>query len=293
MIHLKNKQLSLNLKQIFKDYFLIALGSLILAIGINMFLVPCKISSGGISSIGTVLLYKLNIPMSVTNIAFNAVLFILGYKYVGKSSVVKTIAGIVFLSAFLQLSLYIPQIPGLKDDMFIATIIGGAIVGVGVGLVVRVEASTGGSDFAALIIKKFLPHISLATLILIIDSMIIIFAGIMFRDYMITLYSAIAMFIASKATDAIVEMGDAAKAIYIMSPKNEKIAQMVMNDFERGVTGVYSKGLYSGSDNMMLLCVVSPKQLPKLVHNVKKIDEDAFVIINDSREVIGEGFKEV
>ena len=279
----------MKIKSVIKDYFLIVLGTFILAVGLNLFLVPCRISSGGISSIGTVLLYKLNIPMSVTNIVFNALLFTLGYKYVGKSSVVKTIVGIVGLSAFLEVTKFFPV---FGDDLFIATVIGGVLVGIGVGLVVRVEASTGGSDFAALILKKFFPHISVANLILVIDSLIIVFAGIMFNDYMITFYSAIAMFIASKATDAIAAMGDAAKSVYIMSAKNSEISQMIIETFERGVTGVYSKGVYSGEDNMMLLCVVSPKQLPRLIHKVKEIDKDAFIIVNDVREVLGEGFKE-
>ena len=279
----------MKIKSVTKDYFLIVLGTFILAVGLNLFLVPCRISSGGISSIGTVLLYKLNIPMSVTNIVFNALLFILGYKYVGKSSVVKTIVGIVGLSAFLEVTKFFPV---FGDDLFIATVIGGVLVGIGVGLVVRVEASTGGSDFAALILKKFFPHISVANLILVIDILIIVFAGIMFNDYMITFYSAIAMFIASKATDTIAEMGDAAKSVYIMSAKNSEISQMIIETFERGVTGVYSKGIYSGEDNMMLLCVVSPKQLPRLIHKVKEIDKDAFIIVNDVREVLGEGFKE-
>lgn len=279
----------MKIKSVIKDYFLIVLGTFILAVGLNLFLVPCRISSGGISSIGTVLLYKLNIPMSVTNIVFNALLFILGYKYVGKSSVVKTIVGIVGLSAFLEVTKFFPV---FGDDLFIATVIGGVLVGIGVGLVVRVEASTGGSDFAALILKKFFPHISVANLILVIDSLIIVFAGIMFNDYMITFYSAIAMFIASKATDTIAAMGDAAKSVYIMSAKNSEISQMIIETFERGVTGVYSKGVYSGEDNMMLLCVVSPKQLPRLIHKVKEIDKDAFIIVNDVREVLGEGFKE-
>lgn len=277
------------MKHVVKDYLLIALGSIILAIGLNMFLVPCKISSGGISSIGTVLLYKLNIPMSVTNIFFNAILFIFGYKYVGKNSVIKTVAGIVFLSAFLEITKYLPV---LGQDMFVATVIGGALVGIGVGFVVRVEASTGGSDFAALILKKFFPHISVANLILVIDSMIIIFAGVMFGDYRVILYSAIAMFIASKATDAIAAMGDAAKSVYIMSAKNAEISGMIIDTFERGVTGVYSKGIYTGQDNMMLLCVVSPKQLPGLVNKIKEIDKTAFIIVSEAREVLGEGFKE-
>lgn len=280
----------LKTKRVVKDYFLIALGSAFLAIGLNMFLVPCKISSGGISSIGTVLLYKMNIPMSVTNIVFNALLFILGYKYVGKNSVLKTIVGIVTLSLFLEITKSLPE---FGEDLFIATVIGGALVGTGVGFVVRVEASTGGSDFAGLILKKFFPHISVANLILIIDSIIIIFAGIIFGDYMITFYSAIAMFIASKATDAIAAMGDAAKSIYIMSSNNKEISEMIMKDFERGITGIYSKGLYSGSDSMMLLCVVSPKQLPRLIHKVKEIDKSAFIIVSEAREVLGEGFKEI
>lgn len=277
-------------KRVIKEYLLIALGSVIIAIALNMFLVPCKISSGGISSIGTVLLYKLKVPMSVTNIVLNALLFILGYKYVGKSSVLKTIAGIVFLSAFLEVTKYLPA---FGDDLFIATVIGGVLVGTGVGLVVRVEASTGGSDFAAMILKKFLPHISVANLILITDSIIIVFAGVAFGDYMITFYSAITMFIASKATDSVAAMGNAAKSVYIMSAKNKKISQMIIEHFERGVTGVYSKGIYSDTDSMTLLCVVSPKQLPRLVHKIKGIDKDAFIIVNEVREVLGEGFKEI
>lgn len=272
-----------------KSYISIVIGAFLLAAGLNMFLVPCMISSGGVSSIGTILLYKFDIPMSVTNIFFNAVLFALGYKYVGKNSVIKTVAGIVFLSAFLEITKYLPV---LGQDMFVATVIGGALVGIGVGFVVRVEASTGGSDFAALILKKFFPHISVANLILVIDSMIIIFAGVMFGDYRVILYSAIAMFIASKATDAIAAMGDAAKSVYIMSAKNAEISGMIIDTFERGVTGVYSKGIYTGQDNMMLLCVVSPKQLPGLVNKIKEIDKTAFIIVSEAREVLGEGFKE-
>lgn len=277
------------MKKTIKSYLFIAIGAFMLAAGLNMFLVPCKISSGGVSSIGTMLLYKFDIPMSVTNIFFNAVLFVLGYKFVGKNSVLRTIAGIIFLSAFLEITKYLPA---FEDDIFISTVIGGVLVGIGVGFVVKVEASTGGSDFAGLILKNFFPHIPVATLILFIDSAIIIISGIVFKSYMIAFYSAIAMFIASKVTDSIMTMGDAAKSVYIISSENEKISQMIMNTFNRGVTGVYSKGLYTGSENMMLLCAVSPKQLPRLINKVKEIDADAFVIVSDVKEVHGEGFKE-
>ena len=177
--------------------------------------------------------------------------------------------------------------------MFISTVLGGVLVGMGVGLVVKVEGSTGGSDFAGLILKKFFPHISLATLILFIDSFIIIISGIVFKSYMITFYSAIAMFIASKVTDGIMMMGDRAKAVYIMSPLSEVISKTIINSFNRGVTAIYSRGVYSGNDSMMLLCAISPKQLPGLINKVKEIDRNAFVIVSEVREVHGEGFKEM
>ena len=280
--------MTINLKKCIFDYLYIAIGSLILAMGMNMFLVPCQISSGGVGSIGTVLLYVFNIPLSVTNLFFNVILFIFGYKYLGKTSVLKTIIGIIFLSLFLEVTKYFPT---FNNDLFVSTVVGGVLVGIGVGFVIRVEASTGGSDFAALILKRFIPHISTATLILIIDCIIIIFAGIVFKSYTITFYSAISMFISSKVTDRIATMGDAAKSILIISKKNNEIAKSVMKNFERGVTGIYSKGLYSEEDKIMLLCVVSPKELPSLIYTVRNIDKNAFTIVFDAREVLGEGFK--
>lgn len=270
------------------DYLYIIIGSFILAIGFNMFLVPCQLSSGGVGTVGTVFLYLFKIPLSITNLFFNAVLFIFGYKYLGKASLIKTIFGIFVLSFFLETT---KHLPAFSSDLIMSCVVGGILVGIGVGFVIRVEASTGGSDFAALIIKRFFPHLSVATLILVIDSIIIVFAGIVFKSYTVVFYSAISMFISSKVADKIITMGDIAKKIFIISKKNEEISKMVMDNFERGVTGIYSKGLYSGNDGIMLLCVVSPKEVPYLVHMVRSVDKNAFIIISEAREVLGEGFK--
>ena len=278
----------MDIRKVVKDYLILVTGAFLLASGLNAFLVPCKLSSGGVSAIGTMLLYLANVPISVTNLAVNAVLFLFGYKYVGKGAVLKTVVGIAALSAFLEITKYFPL---FGDDLFISVVMGGALVGVGVGFVVKVEGSTGGSDFAGLILKKFFPHIPVATLILFIDSFIIMISGIVFKSYMITFYSAIAMFIAAKVTDKVITMGDKAKSVYIISAQNAGISKMIMHSFARGVTGIYSKGLYSGNDSMMLLCAVSPKQLPKLVNKIKDIDKNAFIIVNEAREVLGEGFK--
>jgi len=273
----------------FIDLLFIIAGCAATALGITMFLSPNRISSGGVSSIGTVLLHLFGVRMSLTNLIANAVLFILGYRYLGKYAIVKTVEGIVFLTLFLELTGYLPA---FTDDMMLATVVGGVLVGGGIGLCVRRGASTGGSDFAALIIKRFLPHISLANLILVIDCAIIVVSGIVFRSLTVTIFSVIAMYISSKVCDAIVLLGDAAKKIEIFSSKYDEISGHIMAKFERGVTGIHSTGMYSGEEKVMVMCVVSPKELPLVVSSVREIDRDAFIIITDVKEVLGEGFKQ-
>ncbi|MBR0277299.1 MAG: YitT family protein [Clostridia bacterium] len=275
-------------KKLFIEYAYIIAGSFILAFGINFFLVPIKISTGGVSGIATILFHVFKIPLSITTLVINLVLFAFGYKTLDKSSIIKTLAGIVLLSAFLQLTSYWGS---YSDDMMIASIFGGVLVGVGVGLAVLKDASTGGSDFAAIMLHKKIPYISVATFILIIDATIIVTSGIVFRDYTIMFYSVLSLYISTKVTDLILVRGDFAKSVYIISEKSDEISQKIMSGLVRGVTGIYSKGLYNSSDRMMLLCVVKSPELPKLMEIVKAIDKNAFVIVSEAREVLGEGFK--
>jgi len=279
-----------NIRKILKDYFILAFGSLILAVGINVFLVPSKISTGGVSGIGTVLYYISDIPLSVTNLVINIALFIFGFRTLPKSSLIKTLAGIFLVSFFLEVT---KSWGSYNDDMLIASIFGGILVGIGVGLAVYTEASTGGSDFAALMLHKLIPHISVASFILFIDSAIIFASGLVFDNYTIMLYSVISLYISSKVTDFILIRGDVAKSLYIISEKNEEIAAYIMDKMERGVTGIYSRGLYNGKDNMMLMCIVRPREVHSLTAKIKEIDKNAFTVISEVREVVGEGFKEI
>lgn len=275
-------------KQILKEYAWITIGTLILAMGMNQFLVPMKLSTGGIGSLGTMFLYLFEIPLSLTNLGLNAILFVLGYKFIGRAAVVKTLYGIVLFSLFLA---WTAGLPVYREEIILCAVFGGLLCGTGVGLVVRCEGSTGGSDFAALILHRIFPHISVATLLLVLDCGIVILSGIVFGSITIVLYSLISLFVAAKVADVILTMGDVAKSVYILSGKCAEISHWVHTQLSRGVTGIYSRGMYKNKDAIMLLCVVSPKQLPMLVHAVKQIDESAFIIISDAREVIGEGFK--
>lgn len=282
------KEGGLQVKRTLTDAAFIVAGSFLLALGVNLFLVPGRLSSGGIGSVATVLLYLFRVPLSLTNALVNGVLFLFGYRLLDKAVIIKTVAGILCLSIFLEITAYMPVYRG--EDI-IASVVGGILVGVGVGLVVRRGASTGGSDFVSLMVKNFVPHISAATVILMIDSVIVLLAGIVFGSVRVTFYSALSLYISSKLADKILSVGYAAKSVYILSHQNQEIAAMILREFERGVTGVYSRGIYSATDTLMLLCIVSPREAPMLARAVRDIDERAFIMIEDVREVLGEGFR--
>ena len=177
------------------------------------------------------------ISLSITTLIINVALFIFGFKTLSKSSILKTVVGILLFSGFLQLTDYAFSgfVDKIKADIWVCSIFGGVLVGVGVGLVVLREASTGGSDFAALILHKIMPHISVGTFIMIIDTAIIVISGIVLRDYLIIFYSVVSLFISNKITDLILVGGDRGRSVYIVSKKSDAIAQRVMKELERGV----------------------------------------------------------
>lgn len=273
---------------ILSDYIFVLIGTLIIALALNIFLVPNKVSVGGVTSIGTVLLYIFGFPLSFTNLAANLMLLILGFSCLGKSALIKNIFGIAALSVFLEITSYLPA---YTEDTFLAGLSGGAIMGLGLGIVIRRGASTGGTDFISVILNRLFPHISIARIILFIDGIIIAFAGIVFGSITITLYSAISLFVCSKVADGILTLGYSAKSVYIITTEHKEIFRIIIEEFQRGVTGIKSRGMYSDSEKLMLMCIISAKELPTLTKRIREIDNNSFLIISDVREVLGEGFK--
>ena len=269
------------------DYGTIVFGAFLLALSLNLFLIPNKLSCGGVSSVGMVLFYLYRIPMSLTNIFSNLILFFFGYRYIGKSSVFKTIFGIALLSIFLEAT---AGWQFITTDPLIASFFGGALMGLGLGLVIRCGASTGGSDFAGIVLHRMLPHVSVATLILLIDGVIVVLTGMIFGDVLISFYSFLTLFVSSKVTLFVLSFGNVAREIMIISERHIEVANAIMSEFNRGTTGIYSRGMYSEKDRLMLLCIVTPKELPQVVRLVRGLDPNSFVVISDSRTVLGEGF---
>ena len=176
--------------------------------------------------------------------------------------------------------------------MIIGSVFGGILCGVGVGLVVFCEGSTGGSDFAALILHRLFPHIGIATYILVIDAGVILLSGIVFQNWSVMFYSVISLYISSKVTDFLLVRGDFAKSVTIISPHSHEIADEIMEKMERGVTGYFTHGCFTKTDGMTIVCVVRGREVPTLLSIVKKKDPSAFTVISDVRSVHGEGFGE-
>lgn len=278
----------MTIKKHIKQYFLILTGTFLLAVGLRLFLVPYKISPGGVSTISTTFFHLFRVPLSVTTLFINGILFLFGYKYLGREGILKTAFGVLTSSLFLALfeGYAISHI-----DIVAASITGGVLMGAGVGLSVRQDASTGGSDFAALILNRLFPHISVSHFILLIDFIIISVSGLIFKSFSVSFYSALSLMVSMKTTDFILSYGDVAKSVFILSEKTREISDAIHTRFSRGTTGISVRGMYRKKEGLMLLSVVSPKELPALIHVIRSIDASAFLVISDAREVLGEGFK--
>ncbi|TYQ16774.1 UNVERIFIED_CONTAM: uncharacterized membrane-anchored protein YitT (DUF2179 family) [Acetivibrio alkalicellulosi] len=287
-----------------EDYLWIVLGAVITASGINIFLVPYKIAPGGVSGIATVLYYLSGerLPVGFIMLFFNIPLFILGIRFIGKKFVIKTLLGTILLSLTIDMSrpignyivekyLINPDINGSSPDILLYSMFGGLLMGIGLGLVFRSGATTGGTDLAARILNPFMTSLTLGQTLLLIDSCVIVFAAIVFQSFQLALYAIVALYISSKIIDAILEGVNFSKALFIISDMSEKIAPRILKELDRGVTALKGTGMYTKDDKQVLLCVVHRGQLTMLKRIVREIDEKAFIILTDIREVLGEGFK--
>ncbi len=286
-----------------KSYLLITFGAGITALAINIFLVPYKIAPGGLSGLATVLYYLTNgkLSIGITMLAINVPLFIMGYKFIGRKFFIRTVYGTVVLSVIIDTTeKYIGNIAqkllldgnasSVAPDILLYSIIGGFLSGIGLGIVLKKDATTGGTELAAKLLNKLFHSLTIGQMLLAIDAIIIMFAIIIFNSILIGLYSLVSLFITIKVIDAIVEGVDYARAIFIISEKQDEISRRLLVELDRGVTELKGRGVYSGKDKNVLLCVAARTQVQQLKEIVHEIDKNAFMILTDVREVLGEGF---
>ena len=275
----------------FKNFFMqsigTVIGSCIMAIAVSLFLLPNELSTGGFSGIATIVYYLLKVPMGTTILILNIPLFIFSGLRIGKDFVFKSFIGTVSLSLFID---FFDKFEAVTSDNFLACIYGGILVGIGTAVILKNNSSTGGSDLLTRIFKEYKPTLKSGSIITIIDIVIVLLNVIFLRKIEIGLYSTIAIYLMGKMIDILFEGIYFTKLLFIVSNKSEEISKKIENDIHRGVTGLRGKGMYTDSDKLILMCAVTRNDITSVKQLVKKIDENAFIIVTNSREVLGMGF---
>lgn len=276
------------LKKTIKECVGTIVGSFFIAIAVSLLLLPNELSSGGFAGIGTIFYYLLNIPVGITILALNIPLFLFAIYKIGKLFFLKTVIGTVSLSFFIDI---LDKYPALTNEKILACVYGGILTGIGTAIILKSNSSTGGSDLLALIIKEYKPKIEVGKMLVIIDTVIVLSNMFFLKNFEIGLYSAIAIYMMGLLIDIIFEGIYFTKLLYIISDKSEEISNAIENKIERGVTGIYGKGMYTNNDKLILMCAVRRNDIGNIKELIREIDKNAFIIITNSREVLGYGFK--
>lgn len=272
------------------DLALVVLGSIIMGIGYSLFLIPHHFVPGGVSGIAMIVNYFSKLPLGMLIMVLNIPVFILGIKIMGRKYALRSLLGMVISSLFIDLFQEILGLKSATDNAILAAIYGGFMLGVGLGLVFRGRASTGGSDILGQILNRW-TGMSVGIAIMLIDFFIISASGVAFKQLEAPLYGYIVLFISSNVIDMILEGWNYTKMVLITSTKNDEIQDFILNTLDRGGTALRSRGLYLNREGETILTVIHRKQLPELRRFVKETDPNAFVIINDTYAVLGKGFK--
>ena len=269
-------------------------GNGIMALAIQCIFEPSGLVTGGFSGIAIIIrkmtagIVEGGVPLWLTNLALNVPVFIAALIIKGRKFLGRTVIGTVFLSFWLYV---IPQVDLTQGDYMLSAVFGGVITGIGIGFVLLAKATTGGTDMVSALIQKYVRHYSVVQILQVIDGMVVL-AGLYVFGLKPALYAIVAIFITSKVSDALMEGMKYSKAAFIITDCYKEIADAIMTQLDRGLTGLDATGMYSGDKKTVLYCVVSKKEIVELKDIVAKIDPKAFVIVTDAREVFGEGFLE-
>ncbi len=266
----------------------IALGCGIFAFGFDVFLEPYGLNAGGISGIAMIVTHLTGFgTVGVLSALINLPLFFFGGKKIGFKFFVGSIFGTVLLSTFLDLLTIIPPI---QTEPFLASLYGGIICGLGLGVVFMTGASTGGADIAVRLLKHRFRNMNIGEISIIMDVVVAALTGLLFGDIANMLYILITVFVSGKVVDAVVYKFDYSQVAYIISGQYEAIADAINDKLERGVTYLYGQGYYSAKDTKVILTAVKKGQLAQLKEMVVSIDPNAFIIVQEAHQVLGDGF---
>ena len=264
----------------------VILGSVLVALGLSAFIVPNKIVDGGVTGLSILIHYLTGLPIGWLIMAINIPIFLVGIRFVGWRFGLRSLLGVVAISVAVEVSAHVPTV---THDLLLASVFGGIVEGVGMGLVLRSQGSLGGTDILAVVFSHLMGF-TVGELLLGIDILIIGAAAIAF-DVERAMYALITMFVASRLVDAVQEGLNHTKTMLIISDRAEAIAGRILTELERGVTYLSGQGAYSGDSKRVIYTVITRAEIARVKAIVWDLDKDAFVTVSDAHEVLGEGFK--
>lgn len=273
-----------------KNALLILTGCAITGLAYALFLIPHHFVPGGVSGIAMIANYFSGLPVGALIMALNVPVFLLGLKTMGKKYVLSSLAGMVVSSVFIDLFDKVLKLPSATDNPVLASVYGGIMLGIGLGIVFRGRSSTGGSDIIGMVISKY-AGVSLGFGIMIVDFLIISASGFVMRSLEAPLYGYLVLFLSTKVIDLVLEGWSYSKLVLITSARTDEIADYILHGLDRSGTALRSRSLYLNREGELILTVIHRKQLADLRASIKRIDPEAFVVINDTYDVLGKGFK--
>ncbi|MGN0793984.1 MAG: YitT family protein [Aristaeellaceae bacterium] len=263
----------------------IMLGCLIGAAAYPLFLDPGKIAPGGLTGVAMILKHIFGWDIGITSLILNIPLFIVGYRAMGRVFVVRSLVATVLFSLAIDLL----DLPAMNFDPMLSTLIGGALLGIGLGFILRGGATTGGTDMVARMVHRRLPFISVGMFLFMIDCVVVVAAAIVIGGRE-ALYALICIYVSGKAVDLVMLGMSKNKACFIITDQWEGVSARVLTEMERGVTQLTARGAYTGTDRPVLLCVLPPQEVTRIKAIVREEDESAFMFITEAHEALGEGF---
>ena len=282
-----------NYKSILIEYTGLIISCIIMAVALNMFLVPQTIAPGGLSGLAVVISKITGFPVSNILFTISTPLLLFSVKVLGKKDAIKTFIGMAILTIMLKITEPLSAMSP-TDNTLLAGISGAILLGISLGILFRIDASTGGTDLIALMLNRVIPSLPVSKCLSMIDGTVVVLAGIANKNFETGIYSAIALYIIVKMVDTITSGFDYAKAFFIITEKKDVLQEAIIRDLSRGATILDAKGGYTNEDkNVMLVVVNHKKQEVALKKLVKELDEKSFIIVTDVYEVLGKGFKSI
>jgi uncharacterized membrane-anchored protein YitT (DUF2179 family) len=273
------------------NYSLILVGSFILASGFVLFITPYKIVPGGVYGIAIIIHYILGTPVGLTALTMDIPLTLIGIRVLGPRFGYKNIVGFVLTAFFVDGITYLyGNDPLVANEPLLSSIFGGVFLGLGLGLIFKAKATSGGTDIIAMIIGKY-TKLPIGQLLIYVDSIIVLFGLIIFQDWKIPLYSLIVIFITGKVIDTVLQGVSYDKTLFIISEKHDLIRDKIINDLNRGGTFLRGHGMYNGTEKTVIFTVVNRREMAMLQEFIHEIDPRAFLTVINANEILGEGFK--